>query len=134
MNSEITAALFVFPQQAVVDQNAGQLWPDRLVQQRRDDGRIDAAGEAANHAIGSRLARGPSGPFRSAKSPSCHVPLAAADGHEEVAQYHAAERRVGHFRMKLQAIDRQRSMFHGSDGAGRRFLPERTKSSDTPVT
>ena len=35
--------------QAVVDEDAGELVADRLVDQHRRDRRIDAAGEAANH-------------------------------------------------------------------------------------
>ena len=36
-------------QQAVVDEDAGELVADRLVDQHRGDRRIDAAGEAADH-------------------------------------------------------------------------------------
>ena len=38
------------PHQAVVDEDAGQLVADRLVDQHRGDRRIDAAGEAADDA------------------------------------------------------------------------------------
>ena len=39
----------VQPHQAVVDEDAGQLLPDRAVDQQRRDRGIDAAGEAADH-------------------------------------------------------------------------------------
>ena len=38
----------VLAQQAVVDKNAGQLVADRFVDQDRGNGRIDAAGQAAD--------------------------------------------------------------------------------------
>ena len=45
---------FVLAQQAVVDEDAGELRADRLVQQRGDDRRIDAARQAADHAVACR--------------------------------------------------------------------------------
>ena len=39
----------VHPHQAVVDEDAGQLVPDRLVDEHRRDRGVDAAGEAADH-------------------------------------------------------------------------------------
>ena len=38
-------------QQAVVDEDAGQLVADRAVDQRRGDARIDAAGQAEDHLV-----------------------------------------------------------------------------------
>ena len=50
-------------QQAVIDEDAGELVADRLVDQHRGDRRIDAAGEAADHPaladLGADLARSP---------------------------------------------------------------------------
>ncbi len=40
---------FVLAQQAVIDEHAGELVADRLVDQHRGDGGIDAAGQAADH-------------------------------------------------------------------------------------
>ena len=51
VNSSMTDCCFVLAQQAVVDQDARELRADRLVQQRRDDRRIDAARQAADHAV-----------------------------------------------------------------------------------
>ena len=39
----------VEPQQTVIDEHAGELIADRLVDQDRGDGGIDAAGQAADH-------------------------------------------------------------------------------------
>jgi hypothetical protein len=46
----------VLAQQAVVDEDAGELVADGPVQQGGDDGRIDAAGEAADDAVADLLA------------------------------------------------------------------------------
>ena len=43
--------LFVLAQQAVVDEDAGELRADGLGQQRGDDRRIDAARQSADHAV-----------------------------------------------------------------------------------
>ena len=42
-------------QQAVVDEHAGELVADRLVHEQRRDGRVDAAGERAEHALAADL-------------------------------------------------------------------------------
>ena len=41
----------VLAEQAVVDEDAGELVADRLVDEQRGDGAVDAAGEAAEHAL-----------------------------------------------------------------------------------
>ena len=46
---------FVLPQQAVIDEHARELIADRAMQQRADDGRIDAAGQAEQHAVAADL-------------------------------------------------------------------------------
>ena len=43
-------ARLVLAQQAMIDEDAGELIADRLVDQQRRDGRVDAAGEPADHA------------------------------------------------------------------------------------
>ena len=43
------------PQQAVIDEHAGQLRTDRPMQQRADDGGIDAAGQAEQHVVRANL-------------------------------------------------------------------------------
>ena len=45
-------------QQAVVDEDAGELVADGLVHEQRGDRAVDAAGERAEHAFPSRPARG----------------------------------------------------------------------------
>ena len=46
---------FALPQQAVIDEDAGQLVADRLVDEQRRDRRIDSARQAAEHAFAADL-------------------------------------------------------------------------------
>ena len=48
---------FAEAQQAVIDEHADQLLADRTMQQRADDGRIDAAGQTEQHLDRARPAR-----------------------------------------------------------------------------
>ena len=50
-NAASTCSAFVFAQQAVIDEDARQLFADRARDERRRDGRIDAAGERADHFV-----------------------------------------------------------------------------------
>ena len=90
---------FAFPHQPVIDVNAGDLWTDGLEQQGRADTGINAAGEAADHALvadpGLDLGHGP-------VDKCLHLPrtLAAAHIAEEVGQDLTAMRRMCHFRVK----------------------------------
>ena len=54
----------VLSQQAVIDEHAGELIADRAVDERRGGGRVDAPGEAADHAARRRPGRGPARPAR----------------------------------------------------------------------
>ena len=49
----------VLAQQAVVDEDAGELVADRLVDEQRGDRRVDAAGERAEHALAADLRADP---------------------------------------------------------------------------
>ncbi len=107
----------VFTQQAVVHEDAGKPVADGSAQQRCHDGRIDAAGESADHALiahpileGRDRAGG-----EVLESPGSR---AAAGGHEEIRQHRGPGRRVGHLRMKLQAVDRQRDVPNRRERAG----------------
>ena len=59
--------------------------------------------------------------------------VAAADGHEEIAQQQAAQGRVRDLRVKLQAVHGQLAVLDGRDRA-RRGAGQRQNSSDTAVT
>ena len=91
------------PQQAGVDEHAGELIGDRLVQQQRGDRRIDPAREAADHAaVADLVADALNGrlPERG------HGPVAAAAGDmaDEVAKERLAVRGVHDLRMELHAV------------------------------
>ena len=109
-------------QQAVVDENASQLFADRFMDQERGDRGIDAAREAAqNPALANlRAYRGdrflPEG---------AHGPIGAQSGDlvDEIRKQFRAVRRVGDFEMKLHAVEaarfvgdrRQRRVLRGGD-------------------
>src|SRR5438552_16589323 len=94
----------VFPQQAVVDEDADELFADRLVQQRRDDGGIDPAGETADHPRFSDLL---ANVLHGLLDEVAHRPAsrAFADLVKEVAEDLLAARRVRHLGMKLHAVE-----------------------------
>ena len=135
--------LFVLAQQAVVDQDARELrgrW--RWIEQRRDDGRIDAAREAADHAVlADPLADARDGSVGEiAAAARCRVQPADVV-QESCAADRVAARRVRDFGMKLQAVER-RSCFagawrhtgrcrsrSGAEVAGDRCRPDRRGSS-----
>ena len=104
--------------QAVIDEDAGELKPDRLVDQHRGDGAVDAAGEAADDAALAYL-RADIGElglpiFR-------HRPVAgqAADVADEIGEQFAAVRRVHDLGVKHQG--EEAALLIGGDGEGRAF-------------
>ena len=97
-------------QQAVVDENAGELVADGLVQQRRRHAGIHAAAQAENHPF---LADLRADLLDGLVDVTAHRPVlaAAADVVDEVGDDFPAARRVGHFGMKLQAEHFARAIF-----------------------
>ena len=102
-------------QQAVVDEDAGELVADGLVDQHRGHGGIDAAGQAADHPAGADLgadardgllAEGLHGP----------VAPAAGDVAHEVADQLRALRRVHHLRMELHGVELPLLVRHRREG------------------
>jgi hypothetical protein len=76
---------FVLAEQAVVDEDAGELVADRLVDQGRGDGRIHAAAEPADHALVAHLL---ADPVRSAVGEVRHPPGAGSRRSvEEIAEH-----------------------------------------------
>lgn len=91
------------PQHAVIDEHAGELVADRLVDQHRGHGGVDAAGKAADHPaladlrpdlLDRLLAEGAHGP----------VAGEACDLADEIAQQLGAVGRVHHFGVEHQAV------------------------------
>jgi hypothetical protein len=123
---------FVQAQQAVVDEHAGQLVADGLVQQRGNHRRIHAAGQAEQHVVGADLGadlgdgvfsdfrRGPQG-------------FTAADVEDEARQDAAALLGVGHFRVELHAVVTTLVVEHAGDRAAR-GAGQDVKSSGILVT
>ena len=56
--------------EAVVDEDAGELVADRLVDEQRGDGRVDAAREPADDALAARPARGSARPAPRSRRPA----------------------------------------------------------------
>ena len=102
--------------QAVIDEDAGELVADRLVDQHRGDGGIDAAGEAADHPLASDLVPdladhlGAVGRHRP-------VGLQPDDPVHEVGKQFCAVRRVHHLGVEHGRI--VAAALVGSDGEGR---------------
>ncbi len=93
----------VEPQQAVIDEHASQLIADRLVDQDRGDGGIDAAGQSADHLaladLGADL-------FDRLLAEGAHGPVAgeAGDLADEIADQLGAVGRMHHFGVEHQPV------------------------------
>ncbi len=105
----------VFPHQAGVDKDAGELIADGLVQQHRGHGGIDAPGKAADHLALAHLATDLGDGLL---AEGLHGPATgeARDPVREVAQQGRTARRVGHLRVKLHAIEPARLIGDGGEG------------------
>ncbi len=99
-------------QQAIVDENAGELVADGLVQQRRRDAGIHAAAQAENDLL---LADLRADFLDGLVDVVAHRPAfaAAADAVDEIGNDLAAARRVDDFGMELQAEEFPRAVFDG---------------------
>ena len=91
-------------QQAVVDEDAGELVADRLVDQHGGDRAVDAAGQAADDAaladLGADL-----GDLGGAEVGHAPVARQAGDAAHEVADQLAALRRVRHLGVELHGVE-----------------------------
>ena len=94
---------FVLAQQAVIDEHAGELVADRLVDQHRGDGGIDAAGQAADHPALADLGADLLDRFLAERA---HGPVAgeACDLADEIADQLGAVGRVHHFGVEHQPV------------------------------
>ena len=94
----------VLAQQAVVDEDAGQLVADRLVHEQRRDRRVDAAGERAEDALAADLRADPLDLLLDHGRGRPGRPR-AGDAVEEVLQHLLAVRRVHDLRVELDAVE-----------------------------
>ena len=99
------------PQEPMVHEDAGELVADGAVQERRDDRRVDAAGQAEQHAVPADL-------FAHARDgvvdDVAGVPerVAAADVAHEALEDRRARARVGDFGVELHAVVAPRVVRH----------------------
>ena len=107
------------PQQAVIDEHAGELIADRLVDEHGGDRGVDAAGQPADHFA---LADLPADLVDRLVLERTHGPVAGAAGDvaHEVAQHRRAVRRVHHFEVELRGVELARFVGdHGDRRVGR---------------
>ena len=104
---------FVEPQQPVVDEHAGELIADRLVDQHRRHRAVDAAGQPADHPAAADLL---ADALDRLVLEGAHRPVAAAlrDLADEIADQRRALRRVHHFEMELRGVEL--ALFVGDHG------------------
>ena len=98
------AFAFAEPQQAVIDEHAGELVADRFVDEHGGDGGIDAAGKTANHPA---LADLTADFLDRLVLERPHRPIAgtAGDIAHEVADERRAVRRVHDFEVELRSVE-----------------------------
>ena len=121
------------PQQAVVDEHAGELLADRLVDQHRRHRRVDAAGQAADHpALADLLAD----LLDRLVAERAHGPVAAAadDLADEIAQQRRAVRRVHDLEMELRGVELARLVGDDRDRRVRRGARRARKPGGSLVT
>ena len=102
------------PQQAVIDEDAGELLADRLVNEHGGDRRVDAARQSADHpALAHLLAD----LLDRLVLEGAHGPVAgkAGDLAHEIAQQGRAVRRVHHFEMELRGVELARVVADDGD-------------------
>src|SRR5581483_6330338 len=99
-------------EEPVVDEDAGQMVADGAMDQRRDDGRVDAAGERTDDALRAN-------PLPDARHPlvdeALHRPVrrGAADAEDEIPEDLLAVDAVRDLGVELEAVDRLRTMAEG---------------------
>ena len=116
----------------MIDEDAGELLADRLVDEHRGDGGIDTAGQSADHLALADLA---ADLFDRLLLERAHGPVAGAPGNlaHEIAQDGGAVRGVHDFKMKLRGVEFARFVGDHRDRRVRRS-PDRAKSGGSLVT
>lgn len=107
---------FVQSQQAVVDEDAGELVADGAVDERGGHRGVDAAGQAEDDFVAADLFADAGDRFRDVVG---HVPvaLAAADVLDEARQHGLALDGVGDFGVELHGVEAAAFIGHAGDGA-----------------
>ena len=116
---------FAQPHQPAIHEDAGQLVPHRLMDQRRRDRAIDAAAQPADHPPLPHLRPHP---LDLPGAKAFHAPPALEPGHamRKIMQQLPAVRRVHHLRMKLHTIEAPCIVGDGGERGilGQRHRPE----------
>ena len=104
-------------EQAGVDEDAGELVADGLVEEQGGDGGIDAAGEAADHAAVADLGADAGDRLLAV---GVHRPVAgeAGDAEQEVLQEAGADRGVDDLGVELDAVEAAGLVGDGGEGRG----------------
>ena len=104
---------FAGPEQSVIDEDAGQLIANGLVQQGRDDRGINTAAKAKHHFVIADLS---ADTFTGVRDEGAHRPIhgTTADVIDEILQDLAAARGVCYLRVKLQAVEPALRIFNRS--------------------
>ena len=119
-NISMTRRAFVLAQQAVVDEDAGQLVADGAVDERRGDARIDAARQAEDDLLVADLradARDGLGDVVAASPSRAVAPQMPSTKRSRIAAPLAG---VGHLGVELHAVEAARLVGHAGDRAARR--------------
>ena len=119
--------------EAVVDEDAGELVADRLVDEQRGDGRVDAAGERADHALRADLGADPLDlllDHRRRRPGRRRI----GDAVEEVLQHVLPVRRVHDLGVELDAVEPPRRILERRDRASTAERPVTVAPSGGAVT
>ncbi|MNM96754.1 hypothetical protein D3C81_1092420 [compost metagenome] len=105
---------FTLAQQAMVDEHTGQLVANRLMDQHRNYGGIDAAAQRTQHLLVANLG---ANVVHGILNEGFHRPVAIASAHlvQEVRDHLVAMHGVAHFRMELHGVELLAFMAHGRD-------------------
>ena len=98
----------------MIDEDAGELVADRLVDEQRGDGRIDPAGQPADHPALAHL-RADAGDLAVAEMGHGPRAGAAGDGLHEIGEQRGAFRRVHHLGVELDAVEPARIVGDGRE-------------------
>ena len=95
---------FVFAQQTVIDEHAGQLVADSLVNEQRRHGRVDTPAQCTQHALATDLRTDALDLFLDHRG-RCPRGRRAGEAEEEVLQHLLTVRRMDHLGMELYTVE-----------------------------
>ena len=102
-------------QEAVVDEDAGQLVADRLVDEQRGDGAVDAARERADHALAADLRADRARPAARSPPPASRTGAAPATSKRKFFSISMPCGRVHDLGVELDAVEAALGVLEGGD-------------------